>query len=300
MSTRVSLEQWRMFVAVVEQGGFLQAAEALNKTQSAVSHAVRKLESTLDQTLFLVEGRRAVLTELGHILLPKAKRLLGEAEKIESLARQYQPGVISELALAVDVVFPRELLYRVLERFEESATQTRVRLYETSLSGTRELLEDGKVELGIASTMPVNHVVEPLMSVPLVCVAAPGHPLFREGSDLERSQLGEYRQLVIRDCGTRSSQDTGWLGATQRWTVTNSDTLVHMLERGMGFGWVPEHCVAESLNRGRLRILPLAQGQRRLVSLQIGFPEHGGSDSATARMIKILSEECRSWEPNRH
>ena len=42
---RVTLDQWRALVAVVDAGGYAQAAEALHKSQSAVTYAVQKLES---------------------------------------------------------------------------------------------------------------------------------------------------------------------------------------------------------------------------------------------------------------
>ena len=40
---RITLEQWRCLVAVVDEGGYAQAAEALNKSQSSVTYAVQKL-----------------------------------------------------------------------------------------------------------------------------------------------------------------------------------------------------------------------------------------------------------------
>ena len=66
---RITLEQWRCLVAVVEAGGFAQAAEQLNKSQSTVSHAVKKLQSSLDLELLTIEGRKAELTEAGVALV---------------------------------------------------------------------------------------------------------------------------------------------------------------------------------------------------------------------------------------
>ena len=55
----ISLEQWRALVAVVEAGGYAQAAEALHKSQSAVSYAVQKIETQLALKVFELQGRRA-------------------------------------------------------------------------------------------------------------------------------------------------------------------------------------------------------------------------------------------------
>ena len=46
-SLRISLEQWRALVAVVDQGSYAKAAEAMHKTQSSVTYAVQKLQSSL-------------------------------------------------------------------------------------------------------------------------------------------------------------------------------------------------------------------------------------------------------------
>ena len=62
-----TLEQWRIFQAVVEFGGYAQAAEKLNKSQSSLNHAVAKLQLTLGVALLEVRGRKASLTEEGEV-----------------------------------------------------------------------------------------------------------------------------------------------------------------------------------------------------------------------------------------
>jgi len=56
---KISLEQWRALLAVVDTGGYAQAAAALHKSQSAVTYAVQKMESLLGVKIFEVIGRKA-------------------------------------------------------------------------------------------------------------------------------------------------------------------------------------------------------------------------------------------------
>src|SRR3546814_7297595 len=63
---KISLEQWRALTAVVEVGGYAQAAEALNKTQSTITYAVQKIESLLGLKIFEIQGRKAQLTREGE------------------------------------------------------------------------------------------------------------------------------------------------------------------------------------------------------------------------------------------
>ena len=79
---RVTLEQWRALVAVVDAGGFAHAAERLHKTQSTVSYAVRRLEESLGVTVFELEGRRAVLTGAGRVLYRRGQALLRESGRV--------------------------------------------------------------------------------------------------------------------------------------------------------------------------------------------------------------------------
>jgi DNA-binding transcriptional LysR family regulator len=89
---RVTLEQWRCLVAVVDAGGYAQAALRLHKSQSSVTYAVQKLESLLDIEAFAIEGRKAVLTPTGQMLYGRARSLLDDAAGLE-----YRPKVIGGL-----------------------------------------------------------------------------------------------------------------------------------------------------------------------------------------------------------
>ena len=80
---KTTLEQWRMLQAVVEHGGFAQAAEAVHKSQSTINHAVHKLQDQLGLPLLHVVGRKAQLTEAGALMLRRAGQLLLQAEQLE-------------------------------------------------------------------------------------------------------------------------------------------------------------------------------------------------------------------------
>ncbi len=74
-----SLDHWRALAMVVDEGGYARAAEALGKSQSTVSHSILRLEELLGTRVLRIQGRRAVLTEVGAVVLRRARVLLGEA-----------------------------------------------------------------------------------------------------------------------------------------------------------------------------------------------------------------------------
>ena len=100
----ITLEQWRTLIAVVDAGGYAQAANALHKSQSAVTYAVQKLEAVLGVKAFEIKGRRAVLTATGQLLYRRALGLLDEAGGLEKAARTLSAGWEPEIRLAVEVL----------------------------------------------------------------------------------------------------------------------------------------------------------------------------------------------------
>ncbi|MED5466079.1 MAG: LysR family transcriptional regulator, partial [Pseudomonadota bacterium] len=78
--------------AVERQGSLTAAAEQLHLTQSALSHAIRKLEQQLGTPVWLREGRQLRLTQAGHQLLALANRLLPQFEHAEMQIHQIAQG----------------------------------------------------------------------------------------------------------------------------------------------------------------------------------------------------------------
>jgi len=103
-----------VLAAVVDQGGFAQAAAALNRSQSAVSYAVARLQEALAVPLLAIQGRKAVLTPDGRVLLKRSRSLLADLAKLELLARSLKQGWEPELRLVVDAAFPRERLLSIV------------------------------------------------------------------------------------------------------------------------------------------------------------------------------------------
>src|SRR6266545_2162429 len=189
---RVTLEQWQALQAVVDHGSYARAAEALHKSQSAVTYAVQKVESLLGVHAFEIRGRKAVLTEAGQVLYRRARTLLEEA-----------------------VALGRELGHRDLSR---------------------------------------------------------------------------HRQLVIRDSGTQRTRTGGWLGAEQRWTVSNKATSIRAATMGLGFAWYPEENIRDELASGVLKPLLLKEGAEKWAELYLVFAERDYAARDTLRLAEVIRE----------
>jgi DNA-binding transcriptional LysR family regulator len=281
---KTSLEQWAVLAAVVDQGGFAQAAAALNRSQSAVSYAVARLQESLDVPLLAVEGRKAVLTPHGQTLLRRARTLLRDLETLERLARSLKQGWEPELRLVVDAAFPRERLLGIVAELQRLCPATQLQLSDAVLSGAEEAIVDGSADVVVTTRVPSGFLGEFLLNVSFVAVASPEHALFQLDRALTTDDLTRHVQVVIRDSGTKQPRDEGWLGADQRCTVSSMEAALATVQAGLAYAWLPEHLVQDPLRRNALRPLPLMLGGTRNVGLHLVLarPELAGPAARAA------------------
>jgi DNA-binding transcriptional LysR family regulator len=89
----MTLVQLKHFIALAEVGSFAKASKLLYLTQPALSRSIQALEEEMGQALFDRIGRRIELTGVGHQLLPRAQKLLQEADAIKSMGRRMASGI---------------------------------------------------------------------------------------------------------------------------------------------------------------------------------------------------------------
>ncbi len=285
----ISLEQWRCLQAVVDYGGFAQAAARLNRSQSAVSYNVAKLQRQLGLRLLQLEGRKARLTASGEAVLRQARQLLQQAAELERFAAALEQGWEAEIRLVVDAAFPTPLLMEALRRFEPHCPSIRIQLSEVILSGAEEALQAGEADLAI-SAQPGSFLADPLLEVEFIAVASAGHPLLAGGRELDYRDLERETQIVTRDSGVVKKRDVGWLGAQTRWTVSSLETATTAVRNGLGFAWLPRHRIEPLLRSGELQRLPLREGRSYLSTVYLIFGPQGEPGPGVRQLATILRQ----------
>ncbi|AOM02306.1 LysR family transcriptional regulator [Cobetia marina] len=288
MSSRVTLAQWQMLAAVVDHGSFARAAEAVHKSPSTLNHAVHRLEALLGVPLLEPVGRNVRLTEAGEMLLRRARQLIESASALEDVAQALSQGMESEISLAVDQLFPSDLLARALEGFSAAYPQVRIQLHETTLTGGSELWDAGQVDLLVSALPQEGQLGSLLVRETFVAVAAPRHPLHALGRPLDLRDLEQHRQLVVRDSSRSTGMDAGWLKAEERWTVSHLATSVDLAERGLGFAWLPRSRISQALTQGALVPLPLLNGGEREIDIHLYLPDADSAGPGVRAMVEQL------------
>ena len=286
---RITLEQWRALEAVVDAGGYAQAAEALHKSQSTVTYAVQKIQRVLDVDIFEIRGRKAVLTEAGQVLYRRARVLLEEASALERGAAEMASDWQPEIRIAAEFIFPTWLLLEALDEFGKERPETRLELYETVLAGTGEMLSEGRVDLAIG-THAAGVMGKALAMVRFIPVAHPDHPLHRIDRALTPRDLRRHRRILIRDTATRREREVK--GVDLRWTVGSKATAIRALVMGLGYSWMPEDTIREELTAGLLQPLRMREETERVAQINIAFadPEFPGRD--VARLAEIIERRA--------
>ena len=291
ITPKVSLDQWRSLQAVIDYGGFAQAAEHLHRSQSSVSYAVNRLQDQLGLKLLNIEGRKAILNEAGKILLQRSKQLVADAIAIEQQAHYIEQGWEAEIRVAVEAAFPTELIMNALKQFESIGKNTRIRLEEVVLSGAEEVLLNGKADLVITPFVPQGFLGEELIQETFLAVAHPEHALHKLGRSLTTHDLNRETHVVVSDSGSKGI-NSGWISDSRRWTVTSPESAHKIISNGLGFGWLPERAIEKQITNNELKILPLKDGGRNTVMLHLVYADLEQVGPATQQFSEILKQVC--------
>jgi DNA-binding transcriptional LysR family regulator len=285
---KTTLEQWAVLAAVVDEGGFAQAAEALHRSQSAVSYSVARLQESLGVALLELTGRRSVLTAHGRTLLVRARSLIHDLDTLELLARSLEQGWEPELKLVVDAAFPRSALFDIVAKLQSACPSTQIQLADAVLSGAEEAITGGYADVVVTSRIPPGFLGDRLCEVEFIAVARADHAFFRLDRAVTADDLIRHVQAVVRDSGTTHRRDDGWLGAEHRFTVSSLESSLGLVLAGLAYAWLPEHLLSILLQEGTLKRIPVASGSSRSVPLHIVLvqPELAGP-AATAALSEF-------------
>lgn len=260
----MKLDRLKVLCAVVEAGSVKAAAEHLNRTQPAVSQALKALEAQTGTELFDRSGYRLELTAVGRRVYLQSLRVLSEAEDLTELIRHFEKGQEETLTIAIDAAADPGILSPVLARVQELYPDTGIVLRAELLSGAIEAVRSGEAALAVAPAIPVmleeaGFDYRPVARSVMRNVAAPAL-LGALDAPLTLAGLRRVHQVIARDSGQGRGpfgQELGVQKGQRRWYVSDLHMKKHLLLAGLGWGRLPEHMIAEDLAQDRLRDIVL-------------------------------------------
>lgn len=256
-----SLDQLRIFLAVVEEGSFGGAARRMGRAVSAISYGIAQLEAQLAVTLFAREGsRRPVLTEEGEGLLAEARGVADQVDALLAKTRGLHAGLESNVGLVLDVMLPGDVTARVLRGFRETFPTVSLRLRVEGLGAVAQCLFEEDAQLAIGGP---NIGDDPALerqaigTVDLIPVAAPSHPL--AAAEIAPGESRKHLQLVLSDRSALTQGREFSVLSPLTWRLGDLGAKHVLLKEGLGWGNMPRDMVAGDVREGRLIELDLPE-----------------------------------------
>lgn len=253
MRLRLTLRELELFCAIAKHGSVRRAAEAVALTQSATSQALARLEQALDAPLFDRRGRRLVLNEAGRLLLPRAQRLLDDAQALQGLLA----GAPMSIHLGASTTIANYLLPQLLAELRRREPAAQVRLSAGNTAEVVAAVAAMRLDFGLIEG-PCRH---PQLQVThwrddeLVPIAPPGHALAQ--GRVRRQQLAAARWL-LRESGSGTRDEV------ERWLLLHvgevradmelgdNEAIKRAVAAGVGISCLPRLVVADLLASGAL------------------------------------------------
>lgn len=281
----VSLKQWRILHAVVDCGGYAEAAKALYLSQSTISYTIAKLQEQLGVPLLRIDGRKAVLTPEGRALLERSRNVLKEAIELEALAKQLGQGCGGEVRLLVDENAPSDLLMGALRRFQSlSQGGAAIKLSEVPAAHLEEALRRQNTDLAVSESVPLGFLGEPLAEIEYLAVAHASHPLHALGRELTGVDLARHVRVSAKNlpCGESNAS------LANDWTMGSIDSAIAAVREGLGYAWLPAHRIHAWLDDGSLIPLPLVDRRSHRSMLYLIHGRPWMSTAAVADLAEVL------------
>jgi DNA-binding transcriptional LysR family regulator len=269
----MTLDQFRVFVAVAEREHMTRAAEALNLTQSAVSATIAAIEARHDVRLFDRVGRRIVLTEAGRGFLAEARAVLHRAAAAEQALSDYAKLGRGRLALVASQTIASYWLPRFLAAFAGRYPGIAIELAIGNTAQAATQVHDGAAELGFVEG-PVD---DPALarwtighdSLVLVRSIAPDRPI-------DTAWLRDARWIMREPgSGTRAMLESALINAGLdpaaldiALVLPSNEAVRTAVEAGEGVTALSMLVVAPALRLGALAALDFALPKRAFYALR--------------------------------
>lgn len=270
----MDINNLKAFIAVADKRSFSRSAEVLHLTQPAVSKRIAALESELETRLFDRVGRQVHLTEAGNVLLPSARQISSELDRIEELIANLGREVSGRLRMVASHYVGVYRMPPMLKQFREQFPKVDLDLHFTSSAEAANGVLDGRYEMALCALNGEPAARLKALKVwdePLHLVTGNDHPLTHQ-SELSLELLMQCPAVLPSGSSiTRSIVDSHLATLNQRpaevLETSHLETVKMMISVGLGWGCLPATMIDDSVTRLDLPALNMRR-QISLVRLQ--------------------------------
>ena len=251
-----TLTRMRVFVQVVESGGFSAAARVLGRSKALVSKYVRELEDELGARLLNRTTRQLSLTEIGESYVREAAEIIQRIEDLNGSLGERHSEPRGLLRVSVPRTFGELVLAEPIMEFLAAEPQIRISLrLEDRYT---DLVEEGiDVAIRISELHDSSLVARRLMPMRTVIAATPAF-LDQNGHPEHPRDLTRYPCILdtnLRVAGSWAFKSGGKRLSVPVQGTVEVDSLIAVraaVRQGLGFGHMPEFVIRDDLDSGRM------------------------------------------------
>ncbi len=269
MIPNLDVDLLKTFLAIADTGSFTRAAEAVHKTQSAVSMQMKRLEELLGRPLFARDGRASRFTSDGDRLVEYARRIATMND--EAVSAFTRPELTGTLRFGTPDDYADRFLPEILARFARTHPLVTVDVECVSSTELFERTKRGEMELALVTFGCDIVTNEPVRREPLVWVTSAKHNVHMLDVLPLASPHCEWRKAALQ---ALDSQKRKYRIA---YSSSNSNAINAAVQTGLAVGAVPELCV-----RPGMRVLTERDGFPPLGTFDIGLVRKPGRPSSAA------------------
>ncbi|ABB58010.1 LysR family transcriptional regulator [Synechococcus elongatus] len=259
-----TLDQLRILRAIAAEGSFKRAADSLYVSQPAVSLQVQNLERQLNVPLFDRGGRRAQLTEAGHLLLSYGERILSLCAETCRAIEDLQNLQGGTLIIGASQTTGTYLLPRMIGRFRQRYPDVAVQLHVHSTRRTSWSVANGQIDLAIIGGEVPTELQDSLVTIPyaedeLALILPVSHPLTQQAS-IQREDLYKLQFIALDSQSTirkvidqvlsRSGIETRRLRIEME--LNSIEAIKNAVQAGLGAAFVSVSAIEKELEMGSL------------------------------------------------
>ncbi|PJR61757.1 LysR family transcriptional regulator [Raoultella sp. T31] len=253
-----TIDLFRIFIRVAENGSFIRAAETMNRPASTISASIRELESRLGARLFHRTTRRVSLTSDGEAFYTRCQAVVQDVEEAENLFRQASDQVTGKIKVDVPARVGRCIIIPALPDFFSRYPAIQIELGVTDRSVN--LVQEGTdcaIRVGMLSDSGMVARMAGYLRV--INVASPGY-LSGYGIPLSPPELAKHLVVGYSSPTTGRRERWEWEGDGEIFntevntllTVNSVEAYIAACMTGMGLIQIPEYDVHEQLTAGTL------------------------------------------------
>lgn len=264
-----TINRYEIFLKVVELGNITRASEALNYTQSGISHAIAALEKETGFSLFVRSSNGVTLTENGKRVLEPIQNLVNQQRNLAQTIFNINNIIAGTIRIGTFTSVSAQWLPTIIHTFQKLHPLMEFELLSGNHDEITSWIMQGKIDCGFLTTpTPDNLHFLPLKKDPMLALLPLRHPLSnRETIPLEEL-LGEPFVIPVKgaDNDIRAVFTSFPESTVLRYALNDALSVMSMVEHGFGISVLPElvirnyvfHLVSRPLDPPQYRTIGIA------------------------------------------